>query len=147
MEIKQNSYMQWAAVRTQQDVRRIPPHMWWKLKSDLLGLDCTETCQGWAPGKDLLPPKILLVRVGLDIPHWENWPEPGTGVATGGGAVARRGEDKNTLSIQFIFILGICVCVLMWETFRALLDFAVAPCQFALFFNETPRLLIPIWIP
>lgn len=43
-------YMQWAAVRTQQDDSRIPPHMWPKPNLEFLGLDWRDTCQGWEPG-------------------------------------------------------------------------------------------------
>lgn len=58
------AYMQWAAVRTQQEERRTPPHVWPYDMDVPLGLTWTDTCQGWAPWTDLLPPKILLVREG-----------------------------------------------------------------------------------
>lgn len=48
--------MQWAAVRTQQELRRIPPQKWLKSKAEPFSLVCTDTCQGWAPGKDFVPP-------------------------------------------------------------------------------------------
>lgn len=40
------AYMQWAAVRTQQEERRIPPHVWLNKKVEPLGLIWTDTCQG-----------------------------------------------------------------------------------------------------
>ena len=63
--------MQWAAVSTQQDSIRMPPHVWLKAES-WPGLVCRDTCQGWAPGWDFIPPKILAAGPGWGFPHWEN---------------------------------------------------------------------------
>lgn len=106
--------MQWAAVSTQQEEMRTPPHMWRNAKNASLGLTWTDTCQGWAPSKALLPPKILLVRKGWDIPHWLNWTEPGTGGTTVGGRVAAGTEDHKKLAS--VVCVCICVCVLVHAT-------------------------------
>lgn len=100
IQVQHNTYMQWAAVRTQQDDRRIPPHVCWNSKFERLGRTCRDTCQGWAAGKDLLPPKILLVRAS-GLPHWENWVVPGAGVTglTGGGVA---GTEEYQIRISTV---------------------------------------------
>lgn len=65
--------MQWAAVSTQHDLMRTPPQMCLKDSEEPLDLICREACQGWAPGSDFFPPKILAERLGCGLPHWENW--------------------------------------------------------------------------
>lgn len=68
-----NTYMQWAAVRTQQELRRIPPQSWVKGWVLFLKRACNETCQGWVPGLAFLPPKILdVILLGDSFPHTEN---------------------------------------------------------------------------
>lgn len=110
------TYMQWAAVRTQQDVMRIPPHKWPNSSVEPLVLTCRDTCQGWAPGNDLLPPKILLVATGRDMPHWENWAESVTDVTSGvvdGADVESEDHWKSvaqhSVSKQDIYIYTVCV--------------------------------------
>lgn len=87
--------MQWAAVRTQQDLMRIPPQKWLNWWDEPLGLLCRDTCQGWAPGTDFLPPKILPTRLGCGTPHSENRVELGAGVTTGFGVLGTEKRHKK----------------------------------------------------
>ncbi len=102
--------MQWAAVRTQQDERRIPPHKWLNSESEPLVLACTDTCQGWAPGAAFLPPVNL--REARGFPHWENGAESGT-AETGGVSVAEKTLEKRKHSVGLWYVYFVCVCV--WE--------------------------------
>lgn len=142
--------MQWAAVRTQQDEIRMPPHMWLKSSDEPLVLVCKDTCQGWVPGKDLLPPWILPVRAWV-FPHWVNGEglNPGiSGVAgkpdIGSVTEEEHKETDNSTSASFTVCLGLSVKAI---TSRAFLDFAVFPAQLVLSFNKTPRFVISIWVP
>lgn len=70
---KGNTYMQWAAVRIQQEPRTIPPQSCVKAWVLFLGRTCNEACHGWVPGLVFLPPKILAATIlGHSFPHTEN---------------------------------------------------------------------------
>ena len=64
--------MHWAAVRTQQDAMRTPPHACVNGSDEPEALRCRDTCHGWSPGRDSLPPMILVLSAGSGLPHWEN---------------------------------------------------------------------------
>lgn len=86
------TYTQVAAVRTQQDERRAPPHAWRNSDDESLGLICTDTCQGWPSGCCLNRKD----KEGGPSPQWENGEGPGSGLT--GGVV---GDEEHQKSFKF----------------------------------------------
>lgn len=98
--------MQWAAVRTQQELRTIPPQEWIKEWVLFLRRVCNETCQGWVPGLAFFPPKILDAILLCHIfPQTEKSFSEESGVVTGTVSVTGSGVVK-TVRVWKIFQLG-----------------------------------------
>lgn len=134
------TYTQVAAVRTQQDERRAPPHEWRNSDNESLGLICTDTCQGWPPGFCL----NVENKRSCPFPQWENGQGSGCGL-TGGvvGAEEHQKSFKFSLDVHHV-VQTMCVNVI---TSRAFLDFAEVPWCFIFLSNKTPRLFVLIWVP